>query len=56
MLDARVVVAVEVVEADDRVIGLREQLLDEERADKTGGSCDEHFSSCHINLLNNESV
>lgn len=43
MLDARVVVAVEVVEADDRVIGLREQLLDEERADKTGRSGDEYF-------------
>lgn len=43
VLDAGVVVAVEVVEADDRVIGLLEQLLDEERADEAGGSCDEYF-------------
>lgn len=43
VLDAGVVVAVEVVEADDYVIGLLEQLLDEERADKTGGSGDEDF-------------
>lgn len=42
-LDAGVVVAVEVVEADDRVIGLLEQLLDEERADEAGGSCYEYF-------------
>lgn len=39
-LDAGVVVAVEVVEADDRVIGFLEQLLDEECADEAGGSGD----------------
>ena len=49
VLDARVVVAVEVVEADDDVIGLLEQLLDEERTDEASGSGDEHFS--HILLL-----
>ena len=38
VLNAGVVVAVEVVEANDRVIGLLEQLLDEECADKTGGA------------------
>lgn len=43
LLDAGVVVAVEVVESDDGIIGLLEQLLDEERADKTGGSGDEYF-------------
>ena len=48
MLDARVVVAVEVVEADDGVSGLLEQLLDEERADEACGSRHEYFSSCHI--------
>ena len=47
VLDAGVVVAVEVVEADDHVIGLLEQLLDEERADEAGGSGDEDFSICH---------
>lgn len=46
-LDAGVVVAVEVVEADDRVIGFLEQLLDEERTNKAGGSGDEDFSICH---------
>ena len=40
VLDAGVVVAVEVVEADNHVIGLLEQLLDEERADKAGSSGD----------------
>lgn len=49
VLDARVVVAVEVVKANDGVIGLLEQLLDEERADKAGRAGDEHFS--HILLL-----
>lgn len=43
VLDTGVVVAVEVVEADDGVIGLLEQLLDEERADKAGCSGDEYF-------------
>lgn len=43
VLDAGVVVAVEVVQADDDVVGLLEQLLDEERADEAGGSCDEYF-------------
>lgn len=39
VLDAGVVVAVEVVEADDHVIGLLEQLLDKKGADEAGGSC-----------------
>lgn len=43
VLDAGVVVAVEVVEADDDIIGLLEQLLDEERADEAGRSGDEYF-------------
>ena len=43
VLDAGVVVAVEIVEADDGVIGLFEQFLDEERADEAGGSGDEYF-------------
>lgn len=43
VLDAGVVVAVEVVETDDNVIGLLEQLLDEECADEAGGSGDEYF-------------
>ena len=43
VLDAGVVVAVEVVETDDNVIGLLEQLLDEERADEAGRSGDEYF-------------
>lgn len=43
ILDAGVIIAVEVIEADDGIIGLLEQFLDEERADKTGGSGDEYF-------------
>lgn len=43
VLDTGVVVAVEVIETDDNVIGLLEQLLDEERADKAGCSGDEYF-------------
>lgn len=43
MLDTRVVVAVKVVEADDCVIGLLEQLLDEESTDEAGRSGDENF-------------
>lgn len=43
VLDTGVVVAVEVIEADDCVIGLLEQLLDEERADEAGRSGDENF-------------
>lgn len=43
VLDAGIVVAVEVVEAEDGVIGLLEQLLDEKRADEAGGSGDEYF-------------
>ena len=43
VLDAGVVVAVEVVEADNHVIGVLEQFLDEERADEAGGSGDEYF-------------
>lgn len=49
VLDAGVVVAVQVVEADDHVISLLKQLLDEKRADEAGGSGDEDFS--HILLL-----
>lgn len=43
VLDAGVVIAVEVVEANDGIIGLLKQLLDEERADEAGGSGDENF-------------
>lgn len=43
VLDTGVVVAVEVVEADDHIVSLLEQLLDEERADEAGGSCDEYY-------------
>lgn len=43
VLDAGVVIAVKVVETDDGVIGLLEQLLDEERADEAGRSGDEYF-------------
>lgn len=43
VLDAGVVVAVEVVEADNNVIGLIKQLLDEERTDEAGCSGDEYF-------------
>lgn len=43
VLDAGVVVAVEVVEADDCVIGLLKQLLDEEGTDEAGRSGDENF-------------
>lgn len=50
ILDAGIVVAVEVVESDDRVIGLLEQPLYEERADKPGGSGDEHFIIGHISI------
>lgn len=42
-LDAGVVVAVEVVETDDGVIGLLEQLLDQEGTDEAGRSGDENF-------------
>ena len=42
VLDAGVVVAVEVVETDDDVIGLLEQLLDEEGTDEAGRSGDEN--------------
>lgn len=48
VLDAGVVVAVEVVEAHDNVVRFLEQLLDEEGADEAGGPGDEHFSSFHI--------
>lgn len=43
VLDAGIVVVVEVVEADDGVIGLLEQLLDEEGADEASGTSDEYF-------------
>ena len=43
VFDAGVIVAVEVVEADDSVISVLEQFLDEERADEAGGSGDEYF-------------
>ena len=44
VLDAGVVVAVEVVESDDGIIGLLKQLLDEERANEAGSPGDENFS------------
>lgn len=47
VLDAGVIVAVEIVESDNHVIGFLEQLLDEERSDETGGSGDEDFFICH---------
>lgn len=43
VLDAGVVITVKVVEADDCVIGLLEQLLDEEGTDEAGRSGDENF-------------
>lgn len=43
VLDAGVVVAVEVVETDDHIVGLLEQLLDEEGTDEAGRSGDENF-------------
>lgn len=43
VLDAGVIVAVEVVETDDHTVRLLEQLLDEERADEAGRSGDENF-------------
>lgn len=43
VLDAGVVIAVEVVEANDGIIGLLKQLLDEERTDEAGRSGDENF-------------
>lgn len=43
VLDAGVVIAVKVVEAEDCVIGLLEQLLDEEGTDEAGRSGDENF-------------
>lgn len=55
ILDAGVVIAVEVVETDNHIVGLIEQLLDEERADEAGGAryqyltC--HFSSFVVKVL-----
>lgn len=43
VLDAGVVIAVKVVEAEDCVVGLLEQLLDEEGTDEAGRSGDENF-------------
>ena len=43
VLDAGVVIAVKVVEADDHIVSLLEQLLDEERADEAGSPGDENF-------------
>lgn len=43
VLDAGVVIAVQVVEANDGIIGLLKQLLDEERTDEAGRSGDENF-------------
>ena len=51
VLDAGVVVAVEVVETDDHVIGLLEKLFDEERTDEAGGTRHEHFSIRHSQHL-----
>lgn len=51
VLDAGVIVAVEVVETDDHVIGLLEKLFDEERTDEAGGTRHEHFSIRHSQHL-----
>lgn len=48
LLDAGVVVAVDVVQADDHVVGLLEQLLHQERPDETGGPGNENLSLSHI--------
>ena len=48
VLDAGVVVAVEVVEADDSVVRFLEKLLDEECTDEAGGSRHKHSSICHL--------
>ena len=47
LLDAGVVVAVYVVQADDDVVGSLQKLLHQERADEAGGSGYEHPSVCH---------
>ena len=48
LLDARVVVAVHVVQTDDRVVGGFEQPLHQKRPDEAGGASDEDFSILHI--------
>lgn len=51
VLDAGVVVTIEVVEANDDVIGLLEQFLDEKRSDESAGSGDEDFPIIHLAIL-----
>lgn len=50
VLDAGVIVAVEVVEADDHVIGLFEQLLRQKRPDEASSAGDKHFSHIYSSL------
>lgn len=50
VLDAGVVIAVEVVEADDNVIGLLEQLLHQKRPNEAGSAGDKHFSHIYSSL------
>lgn len=49
-LDAGVVVAVEVVETDDGVIGRFEQLLRQKRPDEASSARDKHFSHIYSSL------
>lgn len=49
-LDAGVVVAVEVVETDDGVIGRFEQLLRQKRPDEASSTRDKHFSHIYSSL------
>lgn len=51
VLNAGVIVAVEVVEADDSVVRFLEKLLNEECTDEASRSCDEHFSVNHVYRL-----
>lgn len=50
VLNTGVVVAVEVVEADDGVIGRFEQLLRQKRPDEASGAGDKHFSHIYSSL------
>lgn len=50
VLDSGVVIAVEVVEADDGVIGRFEQLLRQKRPDEASSAGDKHFSHIYSSL------
>lgn len=50
VLNTGVVVTVEVVEADDGVIGRFEQLLRQKRPDEASGAGDKHFSHIYSSL------